>query len=265
MQTTDKKFALVTGASKGLGKELTLALAKRKINLITVALENEGLPSFCEELKKEFGIEAYPYETNLANPNEVYKLSKWLQIRFPINLLINNAGIGGTSSFEKSDPAYLETIIQLNIRALILLCRLLLPELKKHPKAYILNVSSMAAFCPMGHKTIYPASKAFIYSFSRGLAEELKDTSISVSVLTPGPMYKDFKLLERRTILRPYANMGLTSPKLVANFAIENLFKRKKIIIPGKINQLDRFLMKILPEGLLISFFSRIMRNEVKE
>jgi len=93
---------------------------------------------------------------------------------YPLFMLIDNAGIGGTESFADCGPDYLDRIIQLNVRATTLLTHQLLPNLRQASQAYILNVSSMAAFSPVGYKTIYPASKRYIHDFTRGLYEELR-------------------------------------------------------------------------------------------
>ena len=97
-----------------------------------------------------------------------------------IDILINNAGLGGTKKFTEASSDYINTILQVNVAATSLITHQLLPNLLKQPKAYILNVSSMAAFSPIGFKTVYPATKTFIHSFSRGLHEELKDTTNTV-------------------------------------------------------------------------------------
>lgn len=96
--------------------------------------------------------------------------------------------IGGSSFFDKTDVTAIDIMILVNIRALTLMSRLFIPELGKQKKSFILNVSSIAAFKPMPFKTVYPASKAYVYSFSVGLGEELKNTPIHLSVLHPGPM-----------------------------------------------------------------------------
>src|SRR5690606_15313804 len=107
---------------------------------------------------------------------------------FNIDMLINNAGLGGDLPFLEASPDYIEDIILLNTYALAMLTRLLLTNLINQKRAYILNIASLAAFSPMPYKTVYPASKAFVYSFSRGLDAELRGTGVTVSVAHPGGM-----------------------------------------------------------------------------
>ncbi|MTI32878.1 SDR family NAD(P)-dependent oxidoreductase [Xanthovirga aplysinae] len=265
MRETKESFALITGASKGLGKAITEELASRKINVITVALEGEGLPEFCDEIKRKYGVKAHYFETNLAENDAVYQLAEWATTNFNINILINNAGIGGSAAFDQVSPAYIEAILRVNIRALSLLTRLILPELKNHKEAFILNVASMASFSPIAFKTVYPASKAFVYSFSMGLKEELKDTNVSVSVLHPGPIKTNPEVTKRIEKQGIFGKLGLISVEDLADIAISKLFRGRPLIVPGKINKFNRQLMRFFPRWIQLSLVSRIVRREVME
>jgi len=141
----------------------------------------------------------------------------------------------------------------------------MLPELKKHANAYILNVASMASFSPMAFKTVYPASKAFVYSFSMGLKEELKDTNVSVSVLHPGPIKTNPEVIKRIEKQGIFGKLGLLSVEDLADIAISKLLKRRPIIVPGKMNKINRQLMRFLPRWPQLSLVSRIVKREVLE
>src|SRR5690606_35591644 len=182
------KYAVITGSSQGLGKSFAYELAKNGWNLILISLPDENLQHMSKRLNSLFGIRAFYYETDLTIKDNVMAVCNWINGNFDIQMLINNAGIGGTKRFDEVSSAYIEKIIQLNVLATTLLTHQLLPNLKRQEKSYVLNVSSLAAFSPIAYKTVYPASKAFIHSFSRGLYQELKDTSVFVSVVNPGPM-----------------------------------------------------------------------------
>jgi uncharacterized protein len=262
--TQTKNFALVTGASQGLGREMAKELARQKRNVLLVALPGEGLPEFCKELKNGFGIEAYYFETDLTQSNSVFELASWALSNYKIDVLINNAGIGGSLSFDTASIPYIENIILLNVRALSLLTRLILPELKKHPKAWILNVASMASFSPIAYKTVYPASKAFVYSFSRGLYEELKDTGVFVSVLHPGPIATNPEVSERIKANGFFGKLGLLTPAKLAKIAITQLFKRDSLILPGFMNKLNWLLIKTVPIWIRLPLVSAVVkRNEI--
>ena len=146
-----------------------------------------------------------------------------------------------------------------------MLTRLLLTELKSHPEAHIINVSSMAAFSPFPFKTIYPASKAFIASFSRSLGEELKDTSVNVGVLHPGPILTNPDVIVR--IIRQGKNgkRGLLPARTLARMAINGVRNGKHVIVPGFANKVNRLLMTTLPSKIIVPLLSKAMIKEIRE
>lgn len=262
---TPPVYTLITGASSGLGKEMTIECALQGRNLILVALPGRNMDVLCRTLEKDYGIVAVYYERDLTSREEIHCLVEDVLASYRVNFLINNAGIGGTSPFGDSSPDFLEKIIQLNITAVSLLTRLFLPELKKHPEAHIINVSSMAAFSPFPYKTIYPASKAFVASFSRSLGEELKETSVKVSVLYPGPILTNPDVTVR--IIRQGKNgkRGLLPARILARKAINGVAKGKRVIVPGMANKLNRMLMKLLPTTITVPFLAKVMTREIAE
>lgn len=149
----------------------------------------------------------------------------------------------------------------LNIRSMVMIKKMLLPALLLRRRAYILNVASMAAFTPIAYKNIYPASKAFISSFSLGLKEELSKTNVAVSVLCPGSMMTNYDVSRRIIGLGAKGRMGLVASDKIAATAIQKMFRRKPVIIPGIINRINYGLMKILP----VEFRLRIISREVKK
>lgn len=255
-------YALLTGASQGFGRELAEELAKRSINLLLVSLPNEGLADLSMEIKSKYSVQVKYFETDLTQEKSVYEIAEWALSNYRVFMLINNAGIGGSQSFEMASVESLESMIQINIRAVTLLTRLMLAELKSHEKAYILNVSSMASFSPIAFKTIYPASKAFVYSFSRGLHQELKGTGVSVSVIHPGPMKTNVEVTKRIEKQSFIARLGLVSPGKVARIAIKGMLQNQTQIVPGLYNKFFWLLMKIVPLTLRLNMVSDIMKNE---
>ena len=117
MKNISKTYTLITGASTGLGKELAMECAKRKMNLILVSLPKEKLAELCNQVSTQYGISASYYEIDLTQKNAPFKLIDWVKNNFLVNIIINNAGVGGTYPFDKSPIEYIDTIIQLNIRA----------------------------------------------------------------------------------------------------------------------------------------------------
>lgn len=262
MVSPNNVYALITGASKGLGKALALELASRKINLLLVALHNEGLPELCEHIRKAYKVTVYFLETDLIQENSVVDIVNWAADK-EICVLINNAGVGGSGIFSSAGINYLDMIIKINIRSITHLTYLLLPQLKKHPKSFILNISSMASFSPIAYKTIYPASKAFVSNFSLCLNEELKSTGVSVSVLHPGPMLTNQDVSLRINNQSKFAKLGVMPPEIVARIAIKKLFERQPMVIPGFFNQLNWLLMKLVPCKIKIPLISSFIKREL--
>ena len=259
----EKSYAVITGASGGLGRALAYELAKRKINLILVSLPNEGLSKLAEDLKNHDVAVVY-YETNLTDKKNIETLTEWINKNYEVRILINNAGIGGSKRFVEADMDYIYDMIQLNVTSTSLMTRGLLPNLLNQREGYVLNVSSMAAFTPMGYKTVYPASKAFVHHFTRGLNEELKDTNVFVSVVNPGPMKtnKDVtQRIERQSVL---AKIGLMTPEEVAKISIRQLFKRDSMIMVGLGNGINWLLMKIIPIWVRLPVVTKAIKRELE-
>mgnify|MGYP000728303120 CR=1 FL=1 len=259
-----KTFTLITGASTGLGKELALACASQNRNLLLTALPGEKIEFVGEKIRKKYKIEVECYEVDLTQNGSVEKLSAEIFRKYEIDMLINNAGIGGTLSFMEAPPNYIDQIILLNMRALVLLTRLLLPMLKKHQKSYILNIASMASFGPMPFKTVYPASKAFVYSFSRGLGEELKGTGISVSVAHPGGMKTNAEVTRRIEKHSKLIQLTTLPVKRIAEICIRQTLRKDKLIIPGTMNKISWLMLKIIPVWLRLKIMRNSLQNELK-
>lgn len=262
MKDKENSFALITGASQGLGKALALALAQRKHHLLLVALPGEGLPDFALQLA-EFQVKVHFFETNLALRENVESLAYTVNRDFAVNILVNNAGRGGTKRFEVATTEYLTGVLELNIVATALLTHLLLPNLQRQRRAFILNVSSMAAFSPIGYKTVYPASKAFIRHWSLGLREELKSTKVSVSVVHPGPMKTNPDVTKRIENQGFKGTLGLLPPEKVAQIALNGMFMGKASIVPGLVNQLNRWLMSLLPDRIKVPLITNAVQREL--
>lgn len=259
--STKESYAVVTGASQGLGKAFAENLAKKKINVILISLPNQNLKEISDEIAVSYHVKTYYYEVDLSINENVLKLTDWLNESFNIHILINNAGLGGTKKFVDASPQYINSILQVNVTATSLITHQLLPNLLRQPKAYILNVSSMAAFSPIGFKTVYPASKTFIHSFSRGLYEELKDTNVFVSVVNPGAMKTNpdvCKRIEKQGFL---GKLTLLDPDKVAEYSIAQLFKRDSVIM---VNPVSWLIMKILPIWIRLPLMTNAIKKEIE-
>jgi short-subunit dehydrogenase len=255
-------YTAITGASSGLGKEFALQCAALKMNLLLVALPGSGLRDVASQLRDIYKIDVIALELDLTNDEDLNKIVREAE-KHPVNFLINNAGTGGSANFASASIQLIDTILRLNVRATSLLTRLMIPTLLQQENSYILNISSLSAFSPMGFKTVYPASKAFIYSFSMGLREEFRHTNLSVSASYPGPMLTNADVTVRIIQQGYMAKLGLLPVSEIARIALQQTLKRKAIIIPGLMNQLNYWLMSIIPPSLKVKMISGVIRKEV--
>jgi len=254
------QYAVITGASQGLGRAFALELAKRKYNLVLVSLPGQGLQQLSDHIIRKYRVFSCCYETNFSSNENILALGNWLNTHFNISILINNAGIGGTKRFEEAPIDYLDNIIQVNVKATSLLTRQLLPNLKKQSRSYILNVSSIAAFSPVGYKTVYPASKAFIHSFSRGLNAELKDSNVFVSVMNPGAMATSEEIISRIERQGLIGKFTLLKPDKVASYSIDRLFKQDTVIM---LNPFTWLVSALLPIWIKLPLMTKIIKREI--
>lgn len=261
--TYQGKYVIITGASLGLGKAIAEKLASQGCNLILLSLPHESLSDCCDQLALKYGIDTLYFETDLRDEDNVREFADWaLSQNVEIAGLVNNAGIGGSAFFERTDVLDIDNMILINIRALTLMTRLFVPELKKREKSFILNVSSIAAFKPMPYKTVYPASKAYVYSFSVGLGEELKDTSIHVAVLHPGPMdtsAENAGRIDKHGFLGKLVHLSVDE---VAEISVQQLLAGKKVIIPGIFNKICIRLLKTIPRDIAMPILTKVLRKE---
>jgi len=260
------KYVIVTGASLGLGKAIAEKLASEGCNLILLSLPEENLSSCCDKLGMDYGIRTLYYETDLRDEDNILEFANWaLSQNVEIAGLVNNAGIGGSSFFDKTKLVNIDDMILINIRALTLMTRLFVPELKLREKSFVLNVSSIAAFKPMPFKTVYPASKAYVYSFSVGLGEELRKSPVQVSVLHPGPMdtsEENAGRIDKHGFLGKLVHLRVDE---VAEIGVNQLLSGKTVIIPGIYNKICIRLLKTIPRRIAMPILSKVLRNEAKK
>jgi short-subunit dehydrogenase len=186
--TPSGKCALITGASSGIGRELATLFARDGYDLTLVARDRAMLARIGDELTRVHGVAVDVIAQDLSHPNaaaEVYRELKRRSIK--IDVLVNNAGFGTYGPFVDSDAATESEMLQLNIVALTKLTRLFLEDMLAKREGRILNVASTAAFQPGPLMAVYYASKAYVLSFSEALANELRDSGVTVSTLCPGP------------------------------------------------------------------------------
>ncbi len=258
-------YALITGASKGIGRGLAIEFAKRGFNLALVSLPNSGLDIVTAYLNKHFPVTVKTLEIDLSLPHTPQKIFQWTKNEnINIQFLINNAGMGFLGPFSSYSYEFYEKIIRLNIESVVLLTKLFLPELRKHSKGYVLNLGSLASFYPIPYKNVYAGSKNFIYSFSRALRSEMKNTSVTVSVLCPGPILTNPDTVQR---IRQGGFWGKATSMRVqkmATIAVNALFKDKAVIIPGFLNKCLSVINSLIPASLKQNILYKKFRVDEK-
>ncbi|HWR13022.1 MAG TPA: SDR family NAD(P)-dependent oxidoreductase [Rectinemataceae bacterium] len=244
------KWALITGASMGLGKAFAEECAGRGMRLFLVALPNSGLPELAARIATDYGTETRWLEGDLTKTETLEELhGKILSEGIGIDLLVNNAGIGTPGTFMDHSLEYHEATIELNALALVRLIRFFLPELRKR-KASILNVASLGAFFPMPMMPIYSATKSFVLHFSLALREELGG-AVGISVLCPNAIRTTDEVNLYIDNLGFIARHACFTPESVARAGIDGVARDQAVIVPGAINQVVATLAHIAPRRLI--------------
>lgn len=236
--------ALITGASSGIGRDMAKILSDMGYEIILVARREDRLKELQKELKTNSEIICADV-SNTETCKEVYNKVK----NEDIDVVINNAGFGIFGKFTDIDLDKELNMIDVNIKAVDILTKLFLKDFKEKNKGYILNVASSAAFLPGPLLSSYYASKAYVLRLTEAIYEELRHekSNVYVGALCPGPVDTEFNDVASVK----FALKGLTS-SYVAKYAIDKMFKRKLIIVPGKIMKCARFFSKIAPEKILL-------------
>ncbi|MEA3391527.1 MAG: SDR family NAD(P)-dependent oxidoreductase [Candidatus Marinimicrobia bacterium] len=237
-----KQYAIVTGASQGLGKSFAYEAAKRGWNLILCALPGSGLPQVTEDIKQHFLCDVIGMECDLVNKEERDNFIKEVITKdLVVTMLVNNAGIGGAIPFMESEYERWSRTIDLNVQTLSHLSYEFASLLKKNAPSYMINVSSLSSFYPMPNFAVYSSTKAYNLHFTLALREELRKDRITVSSLCPGGIYTNIR------VIQDVENQGLGGrlsafyPDFIAKKAIEGVLKNKAIIIPGWFNRFLQF------------------------
>lgn len=237
------RYAMITGASSGLGLALAEALARRGRNLILVARHRETLEPIAIELNQRFGVEVLLRACDLSQPLRLSGFVLELEEgERRIDLLVNCAGLRTYGPFLAHEWADEQDQLEVNILALTRLCHAIGNLMAVQGGGQILNVSSLASAAPGPWMACYSASKAYVLSFSQALREELRRTGIKVSVLCPGPLHSS-----RRPIPRLEGSRRCMSPEEVALYTVRALERNRALIVPGRLNRWLAFAPRLLP------------------
>ena len=256
------RYALITGASSGIGLAMAEALARRGHSLILVARQRDVLETIAIELTQRFGVEVLFRACDLGEP---LRLSGFLleleeEGARPIDLLVNSAGIGTSGPFLAQDWSLEQDLLDLNVLAMTRLCHTVGNLMALQGGGQILNVASVAAFSPGPWMSAYYASKAYVLHFSEGLREEVKKNGIKVSVLCPGPTRTDFFHTAQLQVGKS-GTQKMMSPEEVALYTVRALAKNRAVIIPGWRNKLIAFSPRLVSRWLSRSIAGLINKS----
>lgn len=256
----DKGYAIITGASSGLGTAFAKLLAAKEYNLILVARRAERLQSIKVDILKSSTIDIHVVSLDLAQSDAAEKLVEYTnQHKLTISVLINNAGYGMNGNFMDLSIDKTTEMLQLNMTTLTKLSYFYGKQMLENKHGYILQVASIGAFQPTPFFAAYSATKAYVMLFSEALDFELKGSGVSVTTLYPGATKTEFfdvadakvnKLVERT----------LMTPEQVAAIAINAMFNRKRSIVPGLINKISSFLTQLSPRKIATWSAANVMK-----
>lgn len=256
------KQALITGAASGLGLELCRLLAADSQKLVMVDKDEDGLALAARSIEENYGTETKILVKDLGKNGAAEELyAELAQMEFDI--LINSAGFGLFGFFSETDWAMEEAMLQLHVLNLTRLTKLVVQQMIKKGRGRIMNVSSLAALQPGPLMNIYFASKSYIHFFSEALANEVKGSGVTVTVLLPGLFNTNFASTAARYSGAPEKKEKIvtTSVDQVAQAAFRGMMKGRIRVIPGFSNKLLSLAPRLLPRNLMLFALRRIQEG----
>ncbi|HET7320900.1 MAG TPA: SDR family NAD(P)-dependent oxidoreductase [Longimicrobiaceae bacterium] len=252
------RWALVTGASAGLGEEFARQLAARGVHLVLTARREERLRRLAEELAGRHSVSTLPLPIDLSRPGAAAELWERASRAGPIHLLVNNAGFGTQGRFDKIALERQVEMVRLDCTALLELTHHALRDMRPRGEGGIVNVASIAAYQPVPLLATYAASKAFVLSLSEALHAENEDAGVRVLALSPGRTPTEFQ--EVAGTGSTEGAFGVRSPEQVVAAALAALEHGRSSVVPGWENAMASRLVRVLPRSALTLALKRLVR-----
>jgi hypothetical protein len=255
-----KQTALITGASLGIGLELSHVFSRNGFDLVLVARSKEKLIELSRELTDQYAVKVYVINADLSEHVAsilVYNEIKRLGVE--IDILVNNAGVGLYGEFLKQNWGSLDKMIVLNMHTLTHLTHLFLPSMVSRKRGKIIQIASTAAFQPGPTMAVYYATKSYVLSFSAALQHELKGTGVTVTTICPGPTRSGFQDAANMKESRLFSMMTVPGSDEVAEFTYKMAMKGKTVAIHGFLNRIMAFSTRFVPRILLMGMAKSIM------
>lgn len=252
-----KPYALVTGASSGIGRELAELFARDGIDVIVTARDREVLKRLSVELHTKYGVTVELYSGDLGDQSVVDGLYDFCRTKsLTVGYVVNNAGFGDYGKFQSADWQRLQDMVNLNILSLTHLTHLFLPDMLKRKSGRILNVASMAGFFSGPNMAVYYATKAYVLHFSEALSYELQNSGVTVTTLCPGATETKFASSARATKTALFSR-HLASAAAVAACGFNAMNAGKTTAIYGLQNRSLIWFIRFLPRKLVTRLVAR--------
>ena len=253
------RWALVTGASAGIGVALARELAAAGANLVLTARRRERLDRLAQDLRRDFFVQTEVFPADLAQPDAPQKIRAFTDSKgLAVEILINNAGFGKYGEFTQTDAGPSLDMVQVNCAAVVHLTRLFLPDMIQRRRGDVLILASTAAFQAVPYITTYAATKAFDLLFAEGLAEEMKPYGIRVCALCPGSTESEFHAVANQEHV--VAKHRQETAEKVARTGLEALAVGKSCVISGFGNYLGAQSQRLVPRRLVTRIAANIFR-----
>ena len=252
------KWALVTGASAGIGVALAEQLVAAGANVVLTARRADRLEALSVKLRSEYGVETRTIAADLADvasPQQLFSATE--ESGLAIDILINNAGFGYNGEYVKGDASWQRQMVDLNCAAVVHLTRLFLPKMIERRRGYVMIVASTAAYQPVPYLATYAATKVFDRFLAEALAHEVAEYGVKVSALCPGPTESEFNEVAG---LREMAGRGRQSAEEVARLGLEGLVGGKPWVIPYAAGKVMVFMQRFLPRRLVSGMAAKMLR-----
>jgi uncharacterized protein len=255
------RYALITGASMGLGKVFARELAARKHNVVLVARSGDKLAALAEDLRARHGILAETVPLDLAAPGAGKELARQLNERgLCIDLLVNNAGFGVQGEFRKLDLNRQLQMIHLHNTAVVELTYLLLPAMIEDHRGSFINISSMAGMQAVPYAALYSATKSFLTTFSLALEREVRRHGLKVVTVCPGHLKAAPRAEESQDPKRNKFPGGEQAPEEVVAQSLKMLEEDGGLLIPGFVNKFANLLERFFPRRLVTKGIGKLTR-----
>lgn len=240
------EYVLITGASDGIGKALAYEFARHGNHVILVARRTEMLQKTADEIIRRYHVKAVAVSADLLKEDAAeYIYGFCAENGLAVKILINNAGMGTQGNFSDIPLATQEKILDLNIAAVVRMCHVFLPDMKKRGRGTIVNIASTTAFMPLANEAVYAASKAFILSFSQALYEEMKPFGVTVCTFCPGVTNTGFFRSAGFTL----DNFKGADPAELAGYAYQCIIKKKPLSVHRFSNRAISVWSRLFPRG----------------